>query len=58
MRFYKKLYFEYILFFGIVAFAFALFSAFRVFGLGVDYKGYLEIFYGNSSTEPVFRILK
>ncbi|WP_296664928.1 EpsG family protein [Treponema sp. UBA753] len=58
MRFYKKLYLDYILFFGIVALFFAIFSAFRVFGLGVDYKGYLEIFYGNAPIEPVFTLLK
>lgn len=58
MKFSKKFYFDYILFFGIVALFLSLFSAFRIFGTGVDYVGYLGIFYGNKSTEPMFRLLK
>lgn len=49
---------DYILFFFIISLVFALISAFRVFGTGVDYKGYIDIFYGTETTEPAFRLLK
>lgn len=43
---------------GLVVPAFSIFSAQRIWGLGVDYTGYLEIFYGNKTTEIAFRFLK
>lgn len=49
---------DYIFYFGILVVVFALFSSFRLFGLGPDYDGYLAIFYGDESTEPAFRLLK
>lgn len=54
----KKYFLDYILYFGIFTVIFAIFSSFRFFGTGMDFVGYLSIFYGDEPTEPAFQLLK
>ena len=54
----KRLFLDYLVYFGIISLLFAYFSSSRFFGTGADYNGYLAIFYGDEPTEPAFRLLK
>lgn len=54
----RKYIFDYLLYFFVLVLIFAIASSLRLFGKGVDYNGYMAIFYGEESTEPAFRLLK